>query len=134
MNALAKEIEKNLHTWEKLGIDCFGEHKTGEPDKPHRAYLCSKVLGGTLANNNGEGWIPIYPAEKENYPVKGKWFSPGSRTWKPTDWKTAVIASLDPGTYQGMDEVGQKTAIDRAAELRDPFRAQVVIAMIRGLK
>lgn len=131
MNTLNQEIENNLETWAKLGIDCFKEHPVDEPEKPYRAYLTSKTLGGTLAVNHGEGWIPIYP-EKPNYPMKGRWYSPGSRWLKKEsgNWEHAITEALNP-IQQHDSTVLFNSAKDRAVKLRDPFRAQVIIALIK---
>lgn len=136
MNRLNREIEKNIDVWERLSIECFKEHHTGEGKRPFRAYLTSKILGGTLAvTYGGDGWSPVYP-EKPNYPIKGRWFSPNTIQWKPTTWERAVMAALDPVNYTCFANIeAYETAKARAAKLRHQLRALGVIAMIKeGMK
>lgn len=135
MNKLQQEIDTYRDTWIKLGIDCFAEHPEGKPNEPHRLYLTSKTLGGTLAVNHGEGWLPLWP-EKKNYPIKGR-FTGWSKQlgWTHTEWMDAVSAALDPQPY--LDSINQgfaRIAKERAAALRDFFRAQVVIAIIKRME
>ncbi len=136
MNALQKEIDEILQWFktQNLDIDIYKQGYEKKPaDEPFRAYICCKILGGTLLVNHGDGWIPIYP-EKPNYPMKGKWYGPSTHTWTPAPWRTALKACLDPAAYLHADDVGQKTAEKRAIILRDPFRTAVILAILREEK
>mgnify|MGYP001566258610 CR=1 FL=1 len=99
-----------------------------------RLYLTSQSLGGLLAVNHGEGWVPCYP-ERPNYPYHGTWYSPGHQDWTPTDWKTAVMAALNPPDpwSQGSHPHHplKRLAVDRAQALRHPLRAAMAAAIIR---
>ena len=97
-----------------------------------RLYITSPSLGGTLAVNHGDGWIPIFP-EKENYPMKGKWLSPVK--WISPEWRECVCAALLPDQYLSTSVMGAlySGAIDRAAKLRHPFRAIAAAAILKNL-
>src|SRR3972149_4284450 len=129
-NRVAKEIESA-----NIGLELLPELVSDSPDKSEigsciRVYIISEPLGGTLAGNHGEGWIPIYP-ECPNYPLKGRWYSPGSARYIPREsWRDAVIDALQPGRIiEDLGHLGQRksteVAIERAAKLRHPFRAAV---------
>lgn len=133
MNTLNDEVKANLDGWKAIGVECFVERKEGLSEVI-RAYLCSKTLGGTLAVNNGDGWIPVYP-EKPNYPIRGNWYAPS--WWIPKNWRHTVIAALDPeGVNFGLSggDSWKRICIERSNKLRDNFRAQFTIAMIKGLE
>jgi hypothetical protein len=134
MNKLEKEIREitALFARKNLDIDIYKEHyeKDGV-DNPFRAYICSKSLGGTLIVNDGQGWIPIYPI-KPNYPMKYTWYSPGDRVYKPTFWREALKACIDPKTYLAVDPVGQRVAEQRAEKLRNQLRGWVMLALIEA--
>lgn len=132
MNALGQEVETYREAWIKLGIDCYTEHREGQEDEPYRAYLTSRALGGLLAQTVDGGWVPAYP-DKPNYPIKGKWYSPSKREFNPKHWRHAVIAALDPALHNFGSELGERLSRERAAKLRDYFRAQIVIALIKGM-
>ena len=97
-----------------------------------RLYLTSKSLGGLLAVNHGEGWIPCYP-DRPNYPYRGTWYSPSRPDWPPTgDWRSAVCAALIPLDYwKNKPHTTQCIAIQRAERLRPQLRAAAVVALIR---
>ena len=97
-----------------------------------RLYLTSRSLGGLLAVNHGEGWIPCYPSVP-NYPYQNTWYSPGRTDWPPTgDWKPAVVAALvPPADWQDSMHPLKRLAVDRARSLRHPLRAAMAAAIIQ---
>ena len=137
---VAKEIDSA-----NIGLELLTELVSDSPDKSEiggciRVYIISEPLGGTLAVNHGNGWIPTYP-EHPNYhhPLKGGWYSPGSARYIPREsWRNAVIDALQPGRI--IEDLGHleqrkstEVAIERAAKLRHPFRAAVAVAILKNL-
>lgn len=100
MNALYLETEKIMKFFadKKINVEIYREHyseRDPEGHEPFRAYITSKPLGGLLAVNNGDGWLPAFP-EKPNYPIKGRWFSPNIRYYKDMErktWQHAVLTA-----------------------------------------
>lgn len=135
LNIQAQEIQ-DWFACRKIDLDVFKEHPVGNPDEPHRLYISSKPLGGPLAINNGDGWVPIFP-EKPSYPLKGRWYVPSTghfngpknQKWEPSKWEIAVKAALRPELYD-FGEVGNKVARDRASRIRNSFRAAVMYAIL----
>jgi hypothetical protein len=123
----------------ELGFECLAESYKETPNEPFRLYLTSRILGGTLAQNNGTGWIPIFP-KKPNYPLKGTWYSPKEFSeripcWgRNRSWRESVLAALNPEQYlcgANADPVGRRTAIEYSSKRCNQFRAFVVIALIK---
>ena len=131
MNNLAMEGAEVLKLLAAAGIpgDVYSEHPINQPGKPVRLYVTSRRLGGLLIANHGDGWLPIYP-ERPNYPMRGRWYSPSSRVFPAADWRDALKACLNPVRFLRVDEVGQRTAEQRAAKLRPQLLAAVVIALL----
>ena len=124
---LEEEIKKfgRFVTAKSLGIDVFEERT--EHGELIRAYITSKALGGLICQSLEDTWTPCYP-EKKNYPLKGRWFSPGR---KRLPLKKCIRAVMDPDKYlKGVDEPGRQTAIKRAENLRNPLRAAALIAIM----
>lgn len=99
-----------------------------------RMYIVSIKLGGTLAVNHSDGWIPAYPA-KPNYPIKFGWYSPGWQIYTPKPlWYEAVIDAFEPEKINSFDSTARKITIERASKLRNPFRAIVVSSILKNFK
>lgn len=95
-----------------------------------RMYVTSPTCGGLLAQNNGEGWFPCWP-EKPNYPMKGRYYADARNTFE--DWRDAVAEAVRPKSCENgryTDALGARVAVERAAQLRDPFRAAALLAVI----
>ena len=129
---LPKEAQTVQQAVDRIGLPLeVIQQETGSREVI-RLYLTSKSLGGLLAVNHGEGWIPCYPA-RPNYHYHGTWYSPGRPDWPPTgDWRPAVCAALIPLDYwKNRPHTAQSLAIQRAERLRPQLRAAAVVALIR---
>lgn len=125
-------LNLSLELFEEVVRDTTSEDKT-RVGEIVRLYITSPSLGGALAVNHGEGWMPIFP-ERGNYPIKHQWYSPALRVYKAKEnWWDAVIDALDPAHIPALDRVGNKVAIERAAKLRHPLKAAAAVAKIKSI-
>lgn len=136
--------DKVLADIKKTGIslELFQEKVKGAPwpDRDHtseivRLFIISHPLGGTLAVNHGDGWLPVFP-ERQNYPVTGNWYSPDPRHYpEKQQWCDAVIDAIMPERIiPKLDPMGNRVAMERAQKLRHPLKAAVAIAVLRKYK
>ena len=129
---LTKEARTTQQEVDALGLPLeVIQQETGSREVI-RLYLTSRSLGGLLAVNHGEGWIPCYP-NVPNYPYKNTWYSPGRPDWPPTgDWKLAACTALiPPAEWQDGMHPLKLLAVDRARALRHPLRAAMAVAIIQ---
>ena len=116
-----------------LPLDIYMRKSEGE-QKIMSAHITSPTLGGILAGWYGDGWVPCWP-EEPNYPTKGRWYSPVLYCYKET-WQHVLKVALMPKEYFYLYDsgMGRQTAIARAAKLRSPLRAAVMVALIETLE
>ncbi len=123
-----KDIESFIKK-HRLDIDIYKE--TIENQKIIRFYVTSKVLGGLLISSSEPGiYNPCFP-EKPNYPIKGKWYSPGHEKDIYPTWKAALKAALCPEKYfKSKVLTFKKLAIERSVKLRDKLRVSVMLSLL----